>query len=162
MDEVDRIRDQWARERPDIDTASMGLIGRLLRLTEHLRSEMARTFAEHGLTPSGFDVLATLRRSGPPYRLPPKQLLAAMMVTSGTMTNRIDQLEKTGLVARIVNREDRRSVLIALTEAGRDLIDQVLDEHVRTQARLVSQLPPDQRADLDGLLRAWLARFEQG
>lgn len=160
MDKVDAIIAQWHRERPDLDVGPMETIGRLGRLARHLSREMEKTFAAHGLSAPGFDVLATLRRSGAPYALSPGDLLATTMVTSGSMTNRIDQLEKAGLVERRQNPEDRRSVVISLTETGFATIDACVTAHVETQARLLATLTPADKATLDGLLRSWLAEFD--
>ena len=160
MDHVDRILEQWNRERPDLDVAPMGLLGRIARLRTHLAREVEQTLAAHGLNSATFDVLATLRRSGPPYALSPGDLLATTMVSSGTMTNRLDQLEKAGLVARTHNPEDRRSVIIALTDKGRAVVDEAVTAHVANQHRLVETLSPDEREQLDGLLRTFLGHFE--
>ena len=160
MDRVDGIVAQWNRERPDLDTGPMGLIGRLRRLSHHLLREMEKTFARHGLNDATFDLLATLRRSGAPYRLSPGDLLGTTMITSGSMTNRIDQLEKLGLVKRMQNPEDGRSVLIGLTEKGLGVIEAAVTDHVATQVRLTAALPAAERAALDGLLRPFLASFE--
>jgi DNA-binding MarR family transcriptional regulator len=162
MDRVDEILAQWQRERPDLDVAPMGLIGRIRRLSAHLSREMEKTFAAHGLNGATFDVLATLRRSGPPYGLSPGDLLAAMMITSGTLTNRIDQLEKAGLVKRSHNPEDGRSVIVSLTDKGFSAIDAAVTAHATTQARLVASLPAADKAALDALLRGYLAGFEDG
>lgn len=160
MDHVDHILAQWRRERPDLDVAPMGLIGRLMRLARLLSREMERNFAAHGLNAASFDVLATLRRAGPPHRLAPGDLLASMMVTSGTMTNRIDQLEKAGLVTRAANPEDGRSVLISLTDRGLAVIEAAVAAHVQVQARLVAPLSDADRQALDALLRTYLAAME--
>jgi DNA-binding MarR family transcriptional regulator len=160
MDRVDEILAQWHRERPDLDVAPMALIGRIRRISQHLSRAMEVTFARHGLTGASFDVLATLRRSGPPYRLSPGDLLATMMITSGTMTNRIDQLEKAGFVERSHNPDDRRSVIISLTEKGFAVIDAAVTEHVATQARLTSGLSKEDSAALNALLIKYLAAFE--
>lgn len=160
MDRIDKILDQWRSERPDLDTSAMGLFGRLRNLTLHLTREMESAFARFGLNAANFDVLATLRRSGEPYTLPPGDLIETMMVTSGTMTNRIDQLEKIGLVARTQNPSDGRSFLITLTPKGFDLIDEAVTAHVETQTRLVSLLSLEERGSLDDLLRTYLDSFE--
>ncbi|KRD73017.1 MarR family transcriptional regulator [Ensifer sp. ENS10] len=160
MDRVDRILAQWHRERPDLDVSAMGLLGRLSRVSTHIAREIEKSFSERGLSASSFDVLATLRRSGAPYRLSPGELLDTTMVSSGTMTNRIDQLEKAGLVERIANPEDRRSVIIALTDEGLRRVDEAATAHVANQHRVVSELSPEERATLDGLLRKYLAAFE--
>ncbi|SMF41215.1 transcriptional regulator, MarR family [Tistlia consotensis] len=160
MDRVDRILAQWQRERPDLDVTAMGLIGRIRRLSLHLLRGMEETFAAHGLTAAAFDVLATLRRSGPPYSLSPGELIATTMVTSGTMTHRIAQLEKAGLVERVVNPEDRRGAIISLTKQGFALIDAAVTAHVETQARLTAALSKGEKAALAALLRKYLAAFE--
>lgn len=160
MDRVDVILAQWRRERPDLDTGPMGLIGRIRRVAAHLSRGMEKTFAAHGLNGASFDVLATLRRSGPPYALSPGDLLETMMITSGTMTNRIDQLEKAGLVARAHNPEDRRSVIISLTDKGFATIDATVTAHVATQARLVAALSAEERAMLNAVLGKYMAGFE--
>ncbi|MFT4001268.1 MAG: MarR family transcriptional regulator [Rhizobium sp.] len=160
MDRIDNILEQWRRERPDLDTAAMGLFGRMRNLTLHLSREMEKTFARFDLNSANFDMLATLRRSGEPYALSPGDLMATMMVTSGTMTNRIDQLEKAGLVTRSQNPNDGRSFLISLTPKGFELIDAAVTAHVETQARLVAALSEEERAALNGLLRNYLASFE--
>ncbi|WP_411034531.1 MarR family winged helix-turn-helix transcriptional regulator [Shinella sp. BYT-45] len=160
MDHVDRILAQWNRERPDLDVAPMGLLGRLARLRTHLARETEKGLAAHGLNSASFDVLATLRRSGPPYRLSPGDLLATTMVSSGTMTNRLDQLEKAGLIERAHNPDDRRSVIIALTPKGFALVDEAVSAHVENQHRLIEGLSAQERAALDGLLRKFLKEFE--
>ncbi len=160
MDKVDEIKTQWNRARPDLDVAPMGLIGRLVRLSNHLSSHMEQTFAQHGLNFASFDVLATLRRSGAPYQLSPGELLSTMMVTSGTMTNRIDQLAKAGLVMRKANPDDARSVKIALTEKGFGVIDAAVTAHVAKQVKLTECLSEREFAELNSLLSKYLSEFE--
>ena len=160
MDHVDRIVAQWGRERPDLDVGPMALIGRVNRLAQQLMRGMEKTWAAHGLNAASFDVLATLRRSAPPHRLSPGDLIESTMVTSGTMTNRIDQLEKAGLVERIRNPEDGRGFLISLTDKGFALIDAAVTEHVATQAALVSGLSGEDRAALNALLRKFTAGLD--
>jgi DNA-binding MarR family transcriptional regulator len=160
MDHVERILAQWKRERPDLDTAPMGTLGRIARLRAHLSREIDAELGRHGLAGPSFDVLATLRRSGAPYRLSPGELLASSMVTSGTMTNRIDQLEKAGLVERIDNPEDRRGVWIQLTAKGLSVVDEAVTGHVANQHRLVAALSKEEREALDGLLEKFLGSFE--
>lgn len=161
MDHVDKIIAQWARERPDLDTGPMALLGRLARIRAHLSKEMEKTFAAHGLNAASFDMLATLRRSGEPFRLSPGALMGTTMVTSGTMTNRIDQLQKAGLVERRKNPEDGRSVDIQLTPKGFALIDGMLAEHTATQKRLVGGLSAEDMATLDAILARFLASLEK-
>lgn len=160
-DAVDQILTQWSRERPDLDVAPMGLIGRLGRLRAHISRAHEAVFQRHGLNSASFDLLATIRRSGPPFRLSPSDLLETMMITSGTMTNRIDQLEKQGLVERMPHPEDRRALLVALTEKGRAVIDAAVTDHVANQHRLIETLTAEDRTALDGLLRQFLTAFEK-
>ncbi|MEH6360063.1 MAG: MarR family transcriptional regulator [Amylibacter sp.] len=160
MIQIDDILKQWNTARPDLDVAPMALIGRMKRVTQALSREMEKTFAEHGLNAASFDVLATLRRSGPPYRLSPGDLLATMMVTSGTMTNRIDQLCKLGLVERIHNPKDGRSVIIALTDKGFGVIDAAVTAHVKTQTMLVAGLSKDDRVTLNSLLEKFMGSLD--
>lgn len=160
-DHVDHILAQWRRERPDLDVGPMGLLGRLHRLTTHLGREVEAVLLKHGLSSSAFDVLATLRRAGSPYRLSPGDLLSMTMVSSGTMTNRIDQLEKAGMVERIHNPQDRRSVLISLTELGFCVVEAAVSAHVENQHRLVAGLTEEERTTLDGLLKRFLQGFEE-
>lgn len=160
MDRVDKIIEQWNRERPDLDVSSMGLVGRFKQITQRLSLEMAKTFTEHGLNPANFDLLATLRRAGPPFALSPNDLIASTMVTSGTMTNRIDQLVKAGLVERIQNPNDRRSIVVSLTKKGFTIIEPTLKAHVATQNRLTSCLSEDESKKLNNLLRKLLMSLE--
>lgn len=162
MDHVDKITAQWNSERPDLDVAPMGLIGRLKRLSLHLTREMEESWSQYGLNSASFDVLATLRRSGVPYALSPSDLIASAMVTSGTMTNRIDQLVKAGLVERKQSEEDKRSFLISLTDKGFELIDRAVADHVSNQHRLVSGLSDQEKQELDILLKGFLETFEAG
>ncbi|GLX62891.1 transcriptional regulator [Proteus vulgaris] len=160
MDRIDKITKQWQRERPDLDISPMGLIGRLGNVTLHLSREMEKVFSQFGLNTSSFDVLATLRRAGDPYTLSPGEMLSTLMVTSGTMTNRIDQLEKAGWVIRKVNPEDGRSFLVSLTPEGLELINQVIEAHVENQKRLVSGLSQQEQQTLNQLLKVFLNSLE--
>lgn len=162
MDKVDDIIAQWRRQRPDLDTRPMALLGRMKRLHDHLMAGHAKVFEEHGLTAASFDVLATLLRAGPPHALTPSELIAQTMVASGTMTNRLDRLELQGLVTRDRNPDDGRGFVVALTEAGLALADRVVTEHVGNQHGLMAALPADATDQLDALLTAWLAAFEGG
>ena len=161
MDQVDRILAQWHAQRPDLDVGPMGTFGRLKRLFDHLARELNCVFRDHGLTAASFDVLATLRRSGAPYALTPSALIEWTMVTSGTMTNRLDRLEAGGLIKRRTNPEDGRGSVVALTDKGFALIDEVVGAHVANQHRLMEGLSADLRASFDEGLRVWLASFEK-
>lgn len=155
-DKIDRILAQWRRERPDLDVTPMGTFGRIGRLRNKLSAELDLVFKKHGLNGASFDVLATLLRSGPPYALSPSKLIEWTMVTSGTMTNRLDKLEEAGLISRERNPEDGRGFVVALTEQGFALVNATVTDHVANQHRLVEGLTKDELAQLDGLLRKWM------
>jgi len=152
-DHVDRVLEQWATQRPDLDVSPMAVIGRLKRLSQLIGAELGRTFSAHGLDAASFDVLATLRRSGPPHRLTPAELMRAAMVTSGAITQRLDRLQARGLVTRTPSEFDGRVVHVALTDDGRALIDDALPDHVDTENRLLAALTTTQRDALAETLR---------
>ncbi|QEN87503.1 MarR family transcriptional regulator [Labrys sp. KNU-23] len=154
MDRADTAVEQWARERPDLPSLPMAVFGRLSDASERvLRDHMNPLFATAGLQPGEFDVLATLRRSGEPYMLSPTRLYEAAMISSGGMTNRLDRLERAGLVERLPDPNDRRGKLIALTEAGKIVIDETIARHVANEQRLLSVLTQAEQETLDSLLR---------
>ena len=158
MDRADIAVEQWARERPDLPALPMAVFGRLLDAAERVaRDHMNPLFAEAGLQPGEFDVLATLRRSGEPYMLSPTKLYEAAMISSGGMTNRLDRLERAGLVERRPDPNDRRGKLIALTDAGKRVIDETIGRHVANEERLLSALNPAERDKLNVLLRKLIA-----
>ncbi|MCC3771322.1 MarR family transcriptional regulator [Streptomyces sp. UNOC14_S4] len=134
----------------------MGIIGRVQRLERLISAEIRRTFARHDLDTASFDVLATLRRSDPPHRLTPAELMRSSMVTSGAITQRLDRLEARGLVTRTPSDSDGRGVHVTLTEAGRSLVEAVLPDHIATENRLLAALPPERRATLADELRVLL------
>jgi DNA-binding MarR family transcriptional regulator len=152
-DHVDRLRAAWARERPDLDTAPVEVVARVGRLAQRLDRELERVFGEHGLTRESFDVLATLRRAGAPYRLSPTELYRTLMRTSGAMTNRLKRLEDAGLVRRVADAADGRGLLVELTSEGLAVIDRVLPLHLANERRLVAGLDNEERAELAALLR---------
>jgi DNA-binding MarR family transcriptional regulator len=155
LDHVGRIIAQWGDQRPDLDVSPMGLIGRLHRLAGRLNDELRPVFAAAGLGDGDFDVLAALRRSGPPHELTPGELGATTMVTSGAITKRIDRLERAGLVTRTVSDADARSRRVALTRKGLALVDDLVEKHVANEHRLVAGLSERDRRDLARLLEAW-------
>lgn len=160
LDHVARIQQAWARERPDVDVRPQGVIGRLHRLAGHLTEELCVVYRRHGLGEGEFDVLATLRRAGEPFERAPGELAASTMVTTGAMTKRIDRLERDGLVTRRRSTTDGRGRVVALTDAGRELIDQAFTEHMRNERRLLDHLSPEDAAQLEALLARWLGCFE--
>lgn len=152
QDHVDEILSQWHAERPDLDVSPMAIIGRVSAAARLAESELRRTFARHDLDSPSFDVLATLRRSGPPYRLTAGQLTRAAMVTSGAITQRLDRLEGRGLVIRSASASDGRAVHVTLTAAGYVLVERALPDHLATERRLLARLSEEQRHALaDGL-----------
>jgi DNA-binding MarR family transcriptional regulator len=159
-DEVDRIVQAWQRERPDLDVAPLMVLSRVLRLARHLDLARGSAFAEHDLEGWGFDVLSALRREGVPYELSPGQLVALTLVTSGTMTNRVDRLAARGLVSRGPDPHDRRGVKVRLTTAGRTVVDAALADLLDRERTLLNQLPASERDQLATLLRRLLSPFE--
>jgi DNA-binding MarR family transcriptional regulator len=159
-DEVDRLVEAWQRERPDLDLQPMEVLSRLSRLGHHLDRARRQAFTEHGVESWEFDVLAALRRAGSPYQLSPGRLLRETLVTSGTMTNRVDRLEARGLVERLPDPSDRRGVLVRLTDAGRDAVDGALEGLLRREQDLLAGLGRADQQRLAGLLRALVVPFE--
>jgi len=161
-DHMDRILAQWKRERPDLDVAALGLMGRLLRAAQLADVELGRGFAQHDLQPGWFDLLAALRRAGTPFELNPTQLMATTMLSSGGMTKRLDRLEDAGLVQRRPDPSDRRGTLVGLTKQGRELVDAALVTHVGKEERLLQPLSASERRALDELLRKLLVGLDSG
>jgi DNA-binding MarR family transcriptional regulator len=152
-DGVDLILEQWRRERPDLDTSPMGVIGRISRLSRELEQRLEPVYADHGLEPGWFDVLATLRRHGPPYELRPTDFATALMLTSSGATKRLDRLEEAGLIVRRPDPADRRGILIALTPKGRRLVDAAVADHVANEHRILGRLTKAEQRQLAVLLR---------
>lgn len=152
-DGVDLILEQWQRERPDLDTSPMAVIGRISRLAREIEQRLEPVYAADGLEPGWFDVLATLRRIGPPYRLRPTDFAATLMLTSSGATKRLDRLERAGLIARQPDPVDRRGILIGLTPKGRRLVDGTVVKHVANEKRIVSGLSRLEQRQLADLLR---------
>lgn len=159
-DEVDRLVAAWRRERPDLDVEPLEVLSRVSRLARHLDRARRLAFAELQLETWEFDVLTALRRAGAPYQLSPGQLLTQTLVTSGTMTNRIDRLTKKGLVERLPDPSDRRGVLVRLTPEGQERADAALAGLLTQERALLSELSRTQRGDLAGLLRQLTAPFD--
>ena len=161
IDEVDVLVDAWRRERPDLDVAPLEVLSRVSRLARHLDLARREAFATHDLEPWEFDVLAALRREGAPYTLSPGRLLQVTLVTSGTMTNRIDRLEAKGLVARVPDPNDGRGVQVVLTEAGRTRVDDALTDLLAHEREILSALPAHDRDELADLLRRLTVPFDR-
>ena len=152
-DGVDDILDQWARERPDLDATPIGVIGRMSRVSRALEARLEPVYRAHGLEPGWHDLLATLRRQGPPFKLRPTDLTGSVMLTSSGTTKRLDKLEDAGLITREPDPNDRRGTLIALTDKGLELIDGVTGAHLANEARLLEALTGEEREQLAALLR---------
>jgi DNA-binding MarR family transcriptional regulator len=152
-DAVDRIVDQWAVERPDLDTTAMAVFGRIFRLARVAGDQVERVYANFGIGRAEFDVLATLRRAGEPHQLSPGALAAAMMLSSGGTTARLDRLEKLGHVERFPAPNDRRGVLVRLTPRGRRIVDSAVAAGLAEQKRLLAHLPKAKQDQLSALLR---------
>lgn len=162
MDENDRIDalvGQWAGERPDLDLDTMALIARLGRAAQLVNGRIDQLAAEYGVHRGEGDVLFTLRRSGPPYRLSPTRLANALLVTTGTMTNRLDRLEKRGLIVRVPNPDDRRSLDVELTPEGKRQVDEAVTKHGANEQEMLAPLSKRDRADLDRVTRKLIAHL---
>lgn len=160
QDEVDRIVTAWAHERPDLDVTPLAVLSRVTRLARHLDLARRTAFARHDLEPWEFDVLSALRRAGAPYRLSPGALIQQTLVTSGTMTNRVDRLVARDLVHRAPSPDDRRGVLVSLTADGLAWVDAAMTSLLEVERTLLSALPERDRDRLADLLRALVLPFD--
>jgi len=161
-DEMDRVLADWAGQRPDLDFTPVGVVTRLSRLRGYLDAELAGVFARFGLTSADFLVIVSLRRGGPPYRMPQARLMDALGLTSGTVSVRLDRLERSGIVTREPDPASARGSLVQLTGKGVELFDRVAPVHLANEDRLLSALSPAEREVLAGLLRRLLSSFESG
>ena len=159
-DEVDDLVAAWNTQRPDLDVEPLHVLSRVSRLARHLDLARRASFASHGLEQWEFDVLSALRRQGPPFQMTPGALLRATLVTSGTMTNRIDRLAEAGLVTRKPDPRDKRGVLVTLTDLGRAKADDALADLLRRERDLLASLAPGDQRTLADLLRTLLAPFD--
>ena len=152
-DHIDRLRGQWQRELPELDTSPMAVIGRARRITLRLRPGIEAVFARHGLDAGEFDVISTLRRAGAPWRLTPTELYRTLMISSGGLTARLNRLEAAGLIRRREAEEDKRSLLVELTEAGRAKAEATFREDMELEKRLLAGLSQREQDELAVLLR---------
>jgi len=159
-DEVDELVDAWRAQRPDLDVEPLQVLSRISRLARHLDIARRGAFADHGLESWEFDVLSALRRQGPPCQLTPGALVRATLVTSGTMTNRIDRLAAAGLVTREPDPSDKRGVLVTLTKQGQDRVDAALEDLLHRERALLAGLDKGERKRLADMLRTLLAPFD--
>ena len=156
QDLIDILISQWKTERPDLNVEPMGVVGRVLRLATRLERRVSETLKPYGLTVGGFDILATLRRTGNPQGLTPTELMEAVMLSSGAMTNRIDRLEEQGLVERRPSPNDRRSLQVLLTAEGRKVVDEAVADRLDEAEDALCGLKGEERDQLADLLRAML------
>ncbi len=152
-DFIDHLIDQWERERPDLDARLMAVPSRIRRISRLIDRRLEETWSRFGLGRGGFDVLAALRRAGPPHRLSPTDLYSSLLLSSGAMTNRIDRLEEAGLVVREPDPEDRRGVLVCLTSKGKEVVDEAVVAVIDTYRELFAPLTPEEWEILASLLR---------
>ncbi len=157
QDEVDQLVEAWQRERADLDLGPVEVFSRITRLSRLLDLARRQSFTEHHLEPWEFDVLAALRRAGAPYQLSPGRLIRETLVTSGTMTNRVDRLVERGLVERRPDPGDRRGVLVQLTPEGKDRVDGAFEALLDRERALLADLPDAERTHLAGLLRSLMS-----
>jgi DNA-binding MarR family transcriptional regulator len=160
-DHVDHVRALWEQVRPDLDTSSVAVIARLGRAAAYLDAGINERLADFGLTRNSWDVLASLRRTGPPYRLSPTELYRALMRSSGAMTHRLGELERAGLITRVPDPADGRGLLVELTPKGLELVDRVAPAHLERERELLAPLTEHEQATLAALLRKRLRAFEQ-
>jgi hypothetical protein len=158
-DEVDRLIAAWKRERPDLDLSPLSVLSRITRIARHL--DIARRDAFGDLENWGFDVLAALRRAGAPHQLSPGQLMQETMVTSGTMTNRLDRLEELHLITREQDPDDGRGSLVTLTKAGVRAVDSALEDLLENERKLLKALTVKDRDTLAGLLSTLVTEFDE-
>lgn len=159
-DHVDHVLAQWRAERPDLDVSPMGVIGRLSIASRLVENQLGKVFAAHELDGASFDVLATLLRSGSPYRLTPGQLSRDAMVTSGAITQRLDRLQARGLVSRTRSEQDGRGVDVTLTADGRKVVEAALPDHVDNEHRLLASLSAEQREQLAAILSTLITALD--
>jgi len=159
-DHVDRVREKWKKEAPEWDTSPISIVARLGRAATYVDVYVESALGEFGLTREAWDILASLRRTGPPYSLSPTDLYRGLMRTSGAITTRLQILEKRGLITRVVNQEDRRGLLVKLTEKGLELTRRVGPVHLENERRLLSVLNEVEQEQLANLLRKLLLSFE--
>ncbi len=158
-DEVDELMEAWTRERTDLDVAPVAVFSRITRLARHLDLARREAFSAHQIESWEFDVLAALRRAGSPYELSPGRLLRETLVTSGTMTNRVDRLAARGLVERSPDPEDRRGVIVRLTPEGKTAVDGAFEALLLAEQDILAGLPPAEQTRLADLLRTLLTPF---
>jgi DNA-binding MarR family transcriptional regulator len=160
QDHIDRVIAQWKGQGMKLDLAPVGIIGRAGRIMEYVDRALELKFEEFGISRGTFDVLAALKRNGPPFRLSQRDLMRSLLRTSGSMSLRIDTLEREGLVTRVQDRDDRRSVFVTLTTKGSNLLQKVIPEHLANENSLIATFTTSEKEQLTALLRKWLIALE--
>ncbi|EXU77335.1 MULTISPECIES: MarR family winged helix-turn-helix transcriptional regulator [Erwinia] len=158
-DHVDRLLVQWLQQRPDLDCSSMGVLGRVSRMSRIVEKNLEKTFKNNNLSQTEFDILATLRRLNTPTT--PTELYQTLMLSSGAMSTRVERLVQRGFIERVYSEADRRSCNLSLTDKGMQLIDKAISEHVSNEDDILSPLNAEQREQLASLLRIWLLAKEK-
>jgi DNA-binding MarR family transcriptional regulator len=156
LDLVDRLREEWHRERPELDTSGMGVVGRAILLGELMKKRAEAVLEPFGIGYTDLDVLATLRRSGPPHELRPAVLLETILIQSGSLTACLNRLEASGLVVREPTPKDRRGLSVRLTTDGRRLVDRAIEARFTQAVEAVAPLTAEERRQLESLLRRLL------
>jgi DNA-binding MarR family transcriptional regulator len=160
QDHIDRVIAQWKGQGMKLDLGPVGIIGRAGRIMEYVDRALESKFEEFGISRGTFDVLAALKRNGPPFRLSQRDLMRSLLRTSGSMSLRIDTLEREGLVTRVQDRDDRRSVFVTLTTKGSNLLQRVIPEHLANENSLIAAFTTSEKEQLTTLLRKWLIALE--
>jgi DNA-binding MarR family transcriptional regulator len=161
-DHIEETFSAWRRERPGLDLSGMAVVARLLRVARRFDEAQDEFFSALGLKPGWLDVLGALRRTGEPYRLTPTTLSEEALISTAGMTNRLDRLEQAGLINRLPDPDDRRGVLVELTNEGLELVDAAIDAHRGLSRRLLGGLDSGERDELDGLLKKLLEPLDSG
>jgi DNA-binding MarR family transcriptional regulator len=159
-DHIDTVVAKWKRERPDYDLAPVEIIGRAGRIMEYVDRALEAKFEEFGISRAIFDVLAALKRNGSPFRMTQRDLMRSLLRTSGSISLRIDLLEREGFVTRLADQDDRRLVFVTLTSKGVNLLEEVIPEHLANERSLLATLSNAEREQLTALLRKWLTSLE--
>ncbi|HEX4168713.1 MAG TPA: MarR family transcriptional regulator [Bryobacteraceae bacterium] len=160
QDHIDRVLAQWKSQGLKLDLGPVGIIGRAGRIMEYVDRALESKFEQYGISRGTFDVLAALKRNGPPYRLSQRDLMRSLLRTSGSMSLRIDTLEREGLVSRVKDRDDRRSVFVTLSTKGSNLLDKIIPEHLANEGSLIAVFTTSEKEQLTALLRKWLITLE--
>jgi DNA-binding MarR family transcriptional regulator len=159
-DHTDRMLTGWDEARPDLDVGALQVTARLSRIGPHLARRQEAVFSRFGLNRGEVGALSALRIAGPPHRLSPTHLARGLMLSSAGVTSRIDRLERRGFVRRLDDPNDRRGVVIELTDAGLDVVDAAVAANSVSERQLLERLDPDELVQLEAILRKLLGFLE--